>query len=370
MMSTELADRPLDGLRVVEISQLIAAPLCGLALGDLGADVVKVEGPHGDYTRTWALDGSESAIFRMLNRGKRAVLADHRTPEGALLVRQLIERADIVVENLGDSMVSMFGIDYHDAASANPGLIWCSITGMGRGAHVRAVDMTLQASMGMTALTGEADGPPLRGAMPFVDLMTGMYAAQAVLVACMAEAGRFIDCAMVDAAAMLTAAPAALSMSGYSRPRRMGSENDLFVPSRVFETSDGQYVHVVAISELHWRSICQAVGRDGWIDDERFASNAARLLHRSAIHDELARHLRTRPAAYWTTAITAGGGFCERVREIEEAWSDPIVSARGLLLRPDGGPATPRVTLVGRAQAVTAAPLLGEHTAEVKRELE
>src|SRR5581483_8230763 len=226
-MSLERSNQPLRGLRVVEVSQLIAAPLCGLTLSDLGADVVKVESPHGDYTRAWAREGQDSGIFRMLNRGKRSVVADHRTEQGRGLVRALIESADVVVENHGDLMQRMFGIDYTEAACSRPALIWCSVSGMGRGVHRKAIDMTLQASTGITALTGETGGPPLRGAMPVVDLMTGMYAVQAVLVAVMAGrdggAGRFIDCAMIDAAATLTASPGALSLSGFSRPRRMGS---------------------------------------------------------------------------------------------------------------------------------------------------
>jgi|SRR5581483_20958 len=371
-MSLERSNQPLRGLRVVEVSQLIAAPLCGLTLSDLGADVIKVESPHGDYTRAWAREDQESGIFRMLNRGKRSVLADHRTEHGRTFVRALIDSADIVVENHGDLMQRMYGIEYADAANKRPGLIWCSVSGMGRGVQRKAIDMTLQASMGITALTGEADGPPLRGAMPVVDLMTGMAAVQAVLVAVMAvrdgAAGRFIDCAMVDAAATLTASPGALSLSGFSRPRRMGSENDLFVPSRVFATSDDAHVHVVAISEQQWRAICEATGLTEWVNDPRFSSNRRRLEHRAEIHGGLAAVLSTQPAAHWTTEIAARGGLCERVREIEEAWADPVMRERGLLLEGSDGQSTPAVALVGE-HLPAAAPVLGEHTERLELEL-
>jgi formyl-CoA transferase len=370
-MPSDTLNRPLQGLRVVEVSQLIAAPLCGLTLADLGADVVKVESPHGDYTRGWAQEGQESGIFRMLNRGKRSVVADHRTGAGRRLVQELIRRADIVVENHGDLMQRMFHVDYDSVMSSRPSLIWCSVSGLGHGVGRKAIDMTLQASMGITALTGEADGPPLRGAMPVVDLMTGMYAVQAVLVAAMAVRdggpGRFVDCAMVDAAATLTASPGALSLSGFSTPRRMGSENDLFVPSRVFATSGGEYVHVVAISDGQWRAICSAVGREDWLDTPRFATNRQRLGHRAEIHGGLAEVLATHPAEHWTKEIVKRGGLCERVREIEEAWSDPLMRDRGLLLDLAGGP-TPAVALVGD-RTPAPAPALGAHTSELEQEL-
>jgi len=372
-LSSQRPDQPLLGLRVVEISQLIAAPLCGLTLSDLGADVVKVESPHGDYTRGWAREDGASGIFQMLNRGKRGVLADHRSEDGRALVRALISWADVVVENHGDLMRPMFGIDYAEASVADPNLIWCSVSGLGQGVQRKAIDMTLQASMGMSALTGESDGPPLRGAMPVVDLMTGMYAVQAVLVAVMAArdggTGRFIDCAMVDAAATLTAAPAALSLSGFSQPRRMGSESDLFVPSRVFATADDAHVHVVAISEQQWRAICESVDRPEWAKDPRFASNRLRLAHRSEIHDGLAAILRTGPAEHWTTEITARGGLCERVRHIDEAWADPVMRDRGLLLDSGDGDPIPAVALVG-VRRPEPAPSLGEHTAQMRQALE
>lgn len=372
MAHPEPSNQPLRDVRVVEVSQLIAAPLCGLTLSDLGADVVKVESPHGDYTRGWAREGQESGIFRMLNRGKRSVVADHRSERGRQLVRGLIGQADVVVENHGDLMERMFGIDYESAARSRPELIWCSVSGMGRGARRKAIDMTLQASMGITALTGEADGPPLRGAMPVVDLMTGMSAVQAVLVAVMGlragGPGRFIDCAMVDAAATLTASPGALSLSGFSRPRRMGSENDLFVPSRVFATAGGEHVHVVAISDQQWRAICSAVGRDDWLDNSRFATNRQRLEHRAEIHGGLAEALATRPAEHWTSEIVARGGLCERVREIEEAWADRVMRDRGLLIDVAGDQPTPAVALVGEPTSKPA-PALGEHSADVAQEL-
>jgi crotonobetainyl-CoA:carnitine CoA-transferase CaiB-like acyl-CoA transferase len=381
-MPTDSPSNPagvLEGLRVVEFSQLIAAPFCGLTLADLGADVIKVETPHGDYVRTWALEGEESALFHALNRDKRSVMIDLRTTAGRELAQWLVHSADIVVENFGDAASETIGVDYDDLGERSPRLIWCSISGLGRGGGGRAVDMTLQASMGITALTGEEGGPPCRAAIPVVDLMTGMYAAQAILEAVirLGQTGRgtFVDCGMVDATAMLTTAPASLSLSGFSRPRRMGSQSDLFVPSAAFQTSDGQYVHVLALSNSHWRAICTTIGKPAWLGDARFADNSARLAHRQEIHGEMAAVLMTNTAEHWAREIKAAGGFCERVREIEEVWADPILRRRRLLVDTADpalhGIALPVASLVRRArQRLSPAPRLGEHTEEIIQELD
>jgi crotonobetainyl-CoA:carnitine CoA-transferase CaiB-like acyl-CoA transferase len=254
----------------------------------------------------------------------------------------LVRSADIVIENFGDGAAETIGVDYDDVAADRPRLIWCSISGLGRGNGGRAVDMTLQASMGITALTGEEHGPPCRAAIPIVDLMTGMYAVQAILEAVIrlgrTGAGAFLDCGMVDATAMLTTAPAALSLSGFSHPRRMGSQSDLFVPSAAFETRDGRYVHVLALSHSHWRAICAAIDRPQWLEDPRFVDNNARLAHREEIHAEMAAVLQTNTAEFWAREIKAAGGFCECVREIEEVWADPVLRKRDLLLETGSTP--------------------------------
>ena len=368
----------LDGLRVVEFSQLIAAPFCGLTLADLGADVIKVETPDGDYVRTWALPGEESALFHALNRDKRSVVANLRTEPGRAQAAALVRTADIVIESFGETAGEMLGFDHEAIAADHPRLIWCSISGLGRGNPGRAVDMTLQASMGITALTGEEDGDPCRAAIPIVDLMTGMYAVQSILEAVLRLArdghGGFLDCAMVDATAMLTTAPAALSLSSFSTPRRMGSQSDLFVPSAAFATGDGEYVHVLALGHSHWRAICTTIGKPHWLEDPRFVGNSARLGHRREIHAEIAEALLRNTADHWATAIRQAGGFCERVRQIEEVWQDPILRDRGLLVATVDpalhGIPLPVASLVrARRASLAPAPRLGEHTDAVMREL-
>ncbi|MDQ3934220.1 MAG: CoA transferase [Actinomycetota bacterium] len=366
--------RLLEGLRVVELSRLIAAPFCGLTLADLGADVVKVEPPGGDDTRTFPPvgPGGESAYFRALNRGKRSVGLDLGDAADRETARRLVERADVVVENLGTAAAQL-GFGYEEAAAANERLVWCSVTGLGAGRGGRALDPSLQASIGLMALTGEPGGPPLRVPVPVIDLMTGMYAAQSVLTALWraerSGSGAFLDCALVDSAATLTSLTALMALSGSEPPRRLGSESHLVVPSAVFAASDGEHVQVVALNERHWEALCAALERPDWLADPRCAGNDARMANRALVNERIAQVVATRPAAEWVERIARAGGLCERVREIEEAWADPLLAERGLVVRGPDGAELPLVTLVRTAGAQAPAPALGEHTGEVLREL-
>jgi crotonobetainyl-CoA:carnitine CoA-transferase CaiB-like acyl-CoA transferase len=366
----------LAGLRVVEFSRLIAAPFCGLTLADLGADVVKVESPRGDDTRTFPplLAGGESAYFQALNRGKRSVVLDLDDGEDRELARALVGGADVVVENLG-AAASRLGFGYDEAARANGRLVWCSVTGLGTGRGGRALDPSLQASMGLMALTGEPDGPPLRVPVPVVDIVTGMYAAQSVLTALWraerSGTGAFLDCALLDGAATLTSLPALLALHGSEPPRRLGSESYLAVPSAVFAAADGEHVQVVALNEPHWRALCEALERPEWLEDPRSADNEARVANRALVNERIAAVMATRAAAEWVERVTRAGGLCERVREVEEAWADPLLAERGLLGHSSDGTALPLVSLARAADplALAAAPGLGQHSEAVRRQL-
>ena len=368
--------RLLEGLRVVEFTRLIAAPFCGLTLADLGADVVKVESPAGDDTRAFPPvgPGGESAYFQALNRGKRGVVLDLEDPGDLRAARRMVERADVVIENLG-AAASRLGIGYDDAAQANERLVWCSVTGLGAGRGGRALDPSLQAAMGLMALTGESGGPPLRVPVPLIDLMTGMYAAQSVLTALWSAErsgkGAFLDCALVDSAATLTSLTALVALAGAEAPRRLGSESHLVVPSAVFEAADGEHVQLVALNERHWQAVCTALDHREWLDDQRCAGNDARMANRALVNERIGAVIRTRPARHWVERIARAGGLCERVREIEEAWADPLLAERGLVERmPDGTP-LPVVALARAAgrPAMAPAPLLGQHTEAVLNEL-
>jgi glutaryl-CoA transferase len=376
----EAAPPLLEGVRVVEFSQLLAAPFCGLMLSDLGADVIKVESRWGDETRRFPpfFDQGESGWFHAVNRGKRGVALSLSDARAGAIVRRLIEGADVVLENLGEARVQL-RMSYEEAHERNPNLVWCSITGLGADRGGRAVDPSLQAEMGLAATTGESHGPPLRVQAPTIDLMTGMYAAQRVLTALWrverGGAGAFLDCALLDAAATLTGPVALLALGGHLTPRRSGSESYLLAPSAIFEASEGRHLLVIAVTEDHWRAVCAALGHPEWIDDPRCADNAARLANRELVHGWIRDVIASDTVDHWVTVISAAGAICAPVREIDDAWSDPRLIQRDLLARLAKAGfdsfALPVMSLARcvDAAALTPGPRLGQHSAEVLREL-
>lgn len=372
----------LEGLRVVEFSQLIAAPFCGLTLLDLGAQVIKVESPTGDPMRGFPpyLGDGESALFRVLNRGKRSVVADLADPAGRTLTAKLVEEADVVIENLGNARAHL-GASFENVAARRPELVWCAITGWGVEAPGRAIDPSLQAAMGLISITGEEGRAPVRVPVPLVDFMTGMYAVQSIIAALwrvrLGGTGAFLDCAMADAATTLVSTSALLAAGGYFNPRRLGSESPLVVPSGVFITSDEEAIQIVCVTERHWRGLCAALERPEWADDPACADNAARLANRALVHSRIAEVIAADTAESWVRRISYQGAICEHVRDIEEAWADERLVARGLVGEvQDGAPWAKTMPLVslarggaGRAGPLAPAPALGADTLAVAREL-
>jgi len=372
----------LRGVRVVEFSQLIAAPFCGLTLADLGAEVIKVEPPAGDAMRQFPpyLADGRPAQFCALNRGKRGVVADLSQPDGRALAARLIARADVVLENLGDAR-ELLGVSFAEAAARRPQLIWCAITGWGADSPGRSIDPSLQAAMGLISITGEEAGGPVRIPVPLVDFMTGMYAAQSILAALWrvreGGCGAFLDCAMADAATTLASTSALLAAGGHFSPRRLGSESPLVVPSGVFIAGDGREVQIVCVTERHWRGLCRAVGHPEWVDDPACADNAARLANRQLVRSRLQAVIGSDRAEAWVKRISEHGAICEHVRDIEAAWRDPRLVRRGLVAEPaDGVESGIRMPFISLARhggaadrAAAGAPALGADTAAVWEEL-
>jgi glutaryl-CoA transferase len=336
------APGPLAGLRVLDLSRVLAGPLCTMLLGDLGADVLKVERPGaGDDTRTWGPPfaggpaGREAAYYLCVNRNKRSVAADLKTAEGQALVRRLARGADVLVENFAPGTMERMGLGYEALAAENPGLVFCSVTGYGgegSGAGRPGYDFAVQARAGWMSITGEPDGAPMKAGVALADVVTGQNAAIAVLAALRERErsgrGQKVEVSLFDSAvaALVNVAQAAL-VTG-EEPRRWGNAHATIVPYQAFDAADRPFVVAVG-NDAQWKKLCAATGADDLAADERFATNPGRVENRAEVVGRLAERLRTRPAAEWLARLEAAGVPCAPVQSVGEVLRDPVLTERG-----------------------------------------
>jgi len=384
---------PLSHIRVLDLSRVMAGPWASQVLADLGADVIKVERPGaGDDTRGWgppflkARDGSatqESGYYLATNRGKRSVTISLEKPDGQRLVRALAKNTDIVLENFKVGTVERFGLAYPDLRQINPGLIYCSITGFGQTgpkAPKLAYDFLIQAMGGMMSFTGEEDGRPGGGPMkvglPIIDLMTGMYAAVAVLAALARRAvtgeGDYIDLAMYDVQVATLANQAMNYLLTGNAPRRVGNGHPNIMPQQVFRCRDGHIVLAVG-NDGQYSKLCQVLGRPE-LSDPRYARNVGRVKHRDELLALLALIFAEWDRAGLVEALDAAGVPCGPINSVPEAFADPQIRHRGMRIEIDH-PLAGKVPQVASPMRFTnaplahdrAPPLLGEHSDEILR---
>jgi crotonobetainyl-CoA:carnitine CoA-transferase CaiB-like acyl-CoA transferase len=368
----------LEGLRVVDLSRVLAGPYCTMVLADLGADVVKVERPgEGDETRGWGppFAGGEAAYYLSVNRGKRSCAIDLGDPEGSALALELCAGADVVVENFRLGGAERLGVGYDQVADRNPGVVYCSITGFGseRTPPGRpGYDFVAQAESGLMSITGPADGPPYKVGVALVDVLAGLHAAVAVLAAVRGGEGGRIEVPLVDAglAGLVNVAQNAL-VTG-EEPERHGNAHPNIVPYQDFGTASGR-IAVAAPNDGLFRALCGAIGRPELGDDERFRSNADRVEHRAELIPELEKLFASRRADDWVEALDAAGVPVGKVRTVPEALAAAAEAGRPATVRVEHPTAGPLDLVGSPIWAPTATPepppLLGEHTAEVLREL-
>ena len=378
---------PLAGLRVLDLSRVLAGPLCTMVLGDLGADVVKVERPGtGDDTRTWGPpwaegpDGREAAYYLCANRNKRSVAADLKSDEGRALVRRLAAEADVLVENFAPGTLERAGLGYGELAAANPRLVWCGITGYGSDgpeAGRPGYDFAVQARAGWMSITGDPQGEAEKVGVAVVDVLTGQNAAVAVLAALRERdasgRGQRVEVSLFDSAlAGLVNVTQAALVTG-TEPRRWGNAHPTIVPYQAFEAADRPFVVAVG-NDAQWRRLCDAIGAAELAADARFATNPGRVEHRGEVVGALADRFRTRPAAEWLRMMEAAGVPCAPVQTVGEALADPATTERGGLWPMRGATfgAIETVASPIRLSRTPAAlrgpaPALGEHTDEVLR---
>jgi len=386
----------LGHLRVLDLSRVLAGPWASQVLADLGADVVKVERPGaGDDTRRWGPpwlrdargeETGESAYFLSANRGKRSVTIDLARPEGQALVRRLAARADVLLENFRVDGLEQYGLGYAALAALNPRLVYCSITGFGQTGpyrHRAGYDFLLQAMGGLMSVTGAPDGAPGGGPMKVgvavTDVLTGMYAATAVLAALAhrerSGLGQHVDLSLLDVQVAMLANQAQSYLTTGEAPGRLGNAHPSIVPYQAFAAADGHLVLAVG-NDGQFARLCGVLGRPALATDPRFATNTARVEHRGELLALLEPALVARPAAAWITALEAAGVPCGPINDLRQVFDDPQVRHRGIRQEVDH-PSAGRAALVASpirlsrtpVEPPSAPPTLGQHTDEVLAEL-
>jgi len=378
-----MTDRPLAGLRVLELARILAGPWAGQLLADLGADVVKVERPgEGDDTRHWGppfiagADGAPlgAAYYHSCNRGKRSVAIDLATPAGQARVRALAAGADVVIENYKVGGLARYGLDHATLRAAHPRLVWCSITGFGQDgpyAGRAGYDFVVQAMGGIMSITGEPDGPPQKSGVAFADLFTGVYATVAILAALRARdaagQGAHIDMALLDTQVAVLGNQALNWMASGRVPTRMGNGHANLVPYQSFPTRDGDLIVAVG-NDRQFASLSRVLGRPDLAGDPRFATNPARVEHRAPLIVALVTLTVAWDTADLLAALEAAGVPCGPVNRIDQVFADPQVAARGMRLALADAAGTALPGLAGpividgvRQHATTPAPRLDQH---------
>ena len=371
---------PLAGVRVADLSRVLAGPYCTMVLADLGADVVKVERPKGgDETRSWGppFVGGESAYYLSVNRGKRSCALDLGDPEGQALALELCARADVVVENFKLGGAERLGVGYEAVRARNPTVTYCSITGFGSEREPTGrpgYDFVAQAESGLMSITGPEDGPPYKVGVALVDVLTGLHAAAAILAAVHGGEGAHIEVPLLDSALAGLVNVVQNTLVTGTAPRRFGNAHPNIVPYQDFETASGR-IAVAAANDGLFRALCRAIGLVELIEDERFATNPARVEHRGTLIPQLERRLRERPAEEWVAALTAAGVPVGKVRTVPDALAAAADAGRSATVTVDHPTAGALALLRSPIWGGTAnphplpPPLLGQHTAEVLAEL-
>lgn len=385
----------LAGLKVLDLSRILAGPWAGQLLADLGADVVKIERPVvGDDTRAWGppylkdaqgLDTSEAAYYLSANRNKRSLAIDFTQPQGQQTLRELVVHADVLIENFKVGGLAAYGLDYSSLQAINPRLIFCSITGFGQDgpyAQRAGYDFMIQGLGGLMSVTGRADGEagagPVKVGVALTDILTGLYASNAILAA-LAERersglGQYIDLALLDVQVSCLANQSLNYLTTGQAPRRMGNAHPNIVPYQDFPTADGDFILTVG-NDAQFRKFCDVAGHAEWALDSRFASNAARVANRAELIPLIRQVSVFRTTAQWIADLELAGVPCGPINSLDQVFQDPQVLARGLKIRMQH-PLSGVLDLVANPIRLSRTPiryrlpppLLDQHGAEVLRD--
>lgn len=374
----------LQGLTVVDFTQIAAGPTCTMLLADMGARVIKVEAPEGDLGRSLgpAWVGDDSALYHGFNRGKQGLCLDLKQPPALAVAQRLVAEADVLVESMRPGVMERLGLGYHAVAELNPALVYCSISAYGQQgpyADRAGVDGILQADSGLMSLIGIPGAPPCKVQAPVVDVVTGYMACMAILAKLQARhrdgQGGHLDVSLMNSALALQQS----SISSYLRdgelPTPIGSAAPYSAPNEAFQTEDG-WMMVAAYNGNRWERLCTLLGHPEWAGDPRFASSAQRVVHRAEMQEALTGVFRTRSTAYWLEQLRAADTLCARVADYSDLLNHPQLAENGMLAsieHPRHGtlrvPGFPVNSAEAARQPYKPAPDKGEHSRELLAEM-
>jgi formyl-CoA transferase len=372
----------LEGIRVLDVTQVMAGPFCAMLLADLGATVIKVEPPAGDSTRQMpGASGTDSPSFNAVNRGKRSIVINLKTAEGREVFARLARSSDIVIENYRPGVMRSLGLDYATLSATNPRLIYASISGYGQTGPDRGkggFDLIAQGVAGIMSITGEPGGVPVKAGVPVTDLGAGLFALVGILAALQHRhrtgAGQQIDTSLVDAGVALSVWEATEYFSGIGVPTALGSAHRMNAPYQAVRCADG-YITLGAANERLFRRLCEVLGHTEWSADPAFAENASRVKHREALAARIESITATQPRAHWLSLLEANDIPCGPINDYAQVFADPQVLAREMVVETEH-PTLGHMRTLGSPIKMSAtppdvsrrSPQLGEHTDEVLTE--
>lgn len=376
--------QPLNGIRVLDLSRVLAGPYCTMVLGDLSAEVLKVESPDGDETRGWGppfVEG-ESAYYLCVNRNKRGLVVNFKTEEGREILHELAKQSDILVENFQPGVLSRYSLDFESNSRINPKLIYCSVTGFGQTGPLRdrpGYDLMIQAMGGLMSITGEPDGEPMKVGVAVADLFAGQNAVIAILAALQARTqtgkGQHLDISLLDSQVGMLANVASSYLVSGNSPKRYGNAHANIVPYQSFQASDAWFVLAVG-NDKQFEKLCVVLGKRELAQDSRFVTNADRVKNRDELLALLKPIFLERTAEEWLTMLEGAGIPCGPINTLDKVFSMPHVEAREMLIHMEHSKLGD-LRLVGSPLKFSKTPVdynlppprLGEHTEEILQEI-